>query len=98
MPIYEYEALSPCAALPACAGRLEVFARMSDAELTHCPACGVAIQRVLSASQMAVSSAHLLKEKNVTKSGFTQYRRAGGGVYEKTAGNGPKFISGDDAK
>ncbi len=98
MPIYEYVALEACAGTPACNGELEVFARMSEADLTHCPTCGVAIQRVLSASAMAMSSAHLLKEKNVAKGGFTQYRKAGGGLYEKTAGKGPRFISGDEPK
>ena len=98
MPIYEYIALEACAATPACSGQLEIFARMSDTDLTHCPSCGVPIQRVLSASAMAVSSAHLLKEKNVAKGGFTQYRKAGGGLYEKTAGKGPRFISGDEPK
>ena len=43
----------------------------------------------------AMGNAHTLKESNVEKHGFTQYRRAGNGVYEKTAGKGPKFISGD---
>jgi len=42
-----------------------------------------------------MGTAHMLKESNVAKNGFTQYRRAGNGVYEKTAGKGPKFISGN---
>ena len=40
-----------------------------------------------------MGGSHLLKEGNLAKKGFTQYRRAGGGVYEKTAGKGPDFIS-----
>ena len=42
-----------------------------------------------------MGNTHVLKESNVAKQGFTQYRRAGNGVYEKTAGKGPKYISGD---
>lgn len=34
-----------------------------------------------------------LDEKNIEKHGFTQYKRAGKGVYEKTAGKGPDVIS-----
>lgn len=69
--------------------------KLADAALTRCPACGAPIERVISAPSVAMGGAHLLKESNVAKNGFTQYRRAGNGVYEKTAGKGPKFISGD---
>jgi predicted nucleic acid-binding Zn ribbon protein len=68
---------------------------MSEAPLAQCPKCGNAVRRVLSAPSVISGQAHLLKESNAAKNGFTQYRRAGGGVYEKTAGKGPKFISGD---
>ncbi len=95
MPIYEYLALEVCKAESPCSGLLEVFARMSDEPLERCPTCGVLIQLQISASNSAIGGKHLLQEKNVAKNGFTQYRRAGGGVYEKTAGDGPKFISGD---
>jgi hypothetical protein len=49
--------------------------------------------RVISAPSVAVGGAHLLKESHAEKHGFTQYRRAGKGVYEKTMGKGPKYIS-----
>jgi hypothetical protein len=49
---------------------------------------------VISAPAIAMGNAHTLKERHAEKHGFTQYRRAGGGVYEKTAGKGPKYISG----
>ena len=45
---------------------------------------------------MIGGQAHLQKESHFSKRGFTQYKKAGGGVYEKTAGDGPQFISGDD--
>jgi hypothetical protein len=32
---------------------------------------------------------------NLEKHGFTQYRKAGGGYYEKTAGEGPRVIKRD---
>ncbi|WP_440225826.1 hypothetical protein ACQQ2N_18770 [Dokdonella sp. MW10] len=42
-----------------------------------------------------MGGAHRLKEGHVAKHGYTQYRRAGKGVYEKTAGKGPDIITGD---
>jgi putative FmdB family regulatory protein len=93
MPIYEYAAVDQSCAY--CAAHFDVRQKLSDAELTVCPQCGATVKRVLSAPNVAIGSAHVLKESNVAKKGFTQYRRAGKGVYEKTAGDGPKFISGD---
>lgn len=93
MPIYEYAAVDKGCA--HCEGHFDVRQKLSDAELAVCPQCGAAVRRVLSAPNVAIGNAHVLKESNVTKQGFTQYRRAGKGVYEKTAGKGPKYISGD---
>lgn len=92
MPIYEYQSADGCA---LCVDRFEVFAKLSDPELTHCPSCGAAVRRAISAPSVIGGQAHLLKEKNFAKQGFTQYRKADNGVYEKTAGNGPAFIRGD---
>ncbi len=39
---------------------------------------------------VATGGAHVLKEDHFSKRGFTQYKRAGNGVYEKTAGKGPQ--------
>ena len=93
MPIYEYAAVDKGCA--HCEAHFDVRQKLSDAELTVCPQCGAPVKRVLSAPNVAIGNAHVLKEGNVAKKGFTQYRRAGKGVYEKTAGDGPKYISGD---
>jgi putative FmdB family regulatory protein len=93
MPIYEYAAITK--GCPHCEAHFDLRQKMSDAELTVCPQCGAPVRRVLSAPNVAMGNAHTLKESNVAKGGFTQYRRAGNGVYEKTVGKGPKFISGD---
>lgn len=93
MPIYEYTAVDKGCA--HCQARFDVRQKLDDAELTACPRCGAPVKRVLSAPNVAVGNAHVLKEGNVAAKGFTQYRRAGKGVYEKTAGKGPKYISGD---
>jgi len=93
MPIYEYAATEKGCA--HCEGHFDLRQKLAETELTQCPQCGAPIRRVISAPAFAIGSAHTLKESHVAKHGFTQYRRAGGGVYEKTAGKGPKFIGGD---
>ena len=93
MPIYEYAATAT--GCPHCEAHFDVLQKLADAALTQCPQCGAAVVRVIGMASVAMGSAHTLKESNVAKKGFTQYRRAGNGVYEKTAGKGPKYISGD---
>jgi putative FmdB family regulatory protein len=94
MPIYEYAPLAAPGCALCCYG-FERLERLADPPLTHCTACGGAVQRVLSAVPMASGQAHVLREDHVAKHGFTQYRRVGKGKYEKTAGKGPDTISGD---
>lgn len=96
MPIYEYTAADQGHNCPHCASRFEIFARISDPELTYCPQCGAPVKRLISVASVIGGQAHLLKESHFSKRGFTQYKKAGGGVYEKTAGDGPQYISGDE--
>lgn len=96
MPIYEYTATDPQQSCEQCAGCFEILARISDPELLACPKCGAAVKRVISAASVIGGSSHVLKESHFSKHGFTQYKKAGGGVYEKTAGDGPRFISGKE--
>lgn len=96
MPIYEYTAASPEQGCPHCQASFEVFARISDADLTQCPQCGAPLKRLISVASVVSGSAHVHNEAYFSKRGFTQYKKAGGGVYEKTAGDGPQFISGND--
>jgi putative FmdB family regulatory protein len=91
MPIYEYAAVAN--GCPHCAAHFDVLQKLRDAPVTHCPQCGAPVTRIISAPSVASGGAHLLKESHTAKHGFTQYRRAGKGVYEKTAGKGPKYIS-----
>ena len=93
MPIYEYAAIDK--GCDHCEAHFDVRQKLAEAQLAVCPKCGAPVHRVMSAPNVAVGGAHLIKESHVEKHGFTQYRRAGGGVYEKTAGKGPKYISGD---
>lgn len=93
MPIYQYIADEPGCSV--CAEGFERLQRLSDDALIHCPQCGSAVHRVIGAPAVVTGGAHLMRESHIEKHGFTQYRRAGKGVYEKTAGKGPAFISGD---
>ncbi len=93
MPLYEYAAVAKGCAY--CEAHFDLRQKLDEPELTACPQCGALVQRVLGAPGVAIGNKHVLKESNVEKKGFTQYRRAGKGVYEKTVGKGPKYISGD---
>jgi putative FmdB family regulatory protein len=93
MPIYEYQASSE-RQCDYCAKGFESLRRSSDPELTQCPRCHAPVRRKLSAPHLANSSTSLAPS-NLEKHGFTQYRKSGKGVYEKTAGKGPDVISDD---
>ena len=93
MPIYQYVAAAP--ACNACRNGIEILQRLADPPLECCPECGAPVHRVISAPQVVSGQAHRSSESHVGKHGFTQYRRAGKGVYEKTVGKGPDFISGE---
>lgn len=90
MPIYEYRCdHAGCAARDQ---RYDKLQRLDDEANASCPVCGHAGTRVLSAPTIASGGAHRLKEKHFSERGFTQYKRLEKGVYEKTAGKGPKII------
>jgi putative FmdB family regulatory protein len=94
MPFYEYTSINDndCA---YCRDRFTVLQRISDETLTVCAICGGPVKRVISPPHVVSGQAHKLKESNIEKSGFTQYKKIGKGVYEKTAGKGPGVISAD---
>ena len=100
MPIYEYRATDQDHACFYCYSGFETLQKIADDALTVCPECGNTIQRVISPPnlQSKTLSSDVLNPNHFAKRGFTQYKKAGGGVYEKTAGDGPRFISGDDKK
>ncbi len=93
MPIYTYRCTDT--GCPRCEPGFDILQKLSDAELQTCPDCGAAVRKQLSAPSLAIGGAHLLSEKRIGDKGFTQYRKIGKGVYEKTAGKGPNIIQGD---
>jgi len=93
MPIYEYAAVTKGCAF--CTNHFEQMEKVTSSPLTHCPQCAAEVKRIISSPSVISGQAHLQKESHLEKHGFTQYRRAGKGIYEKTAGKGPQFISDD---
>ena len=93
MPIFEYEA-SSSSHCDYCAEGFEKLQKGSDPEITQCPRCGAPVRRRLSAPNIG-GTGPSLDPSNLEQHGFTQYRKSGKGVYEKTAGKGPDVISDD---
>lgn len=93
MPIYEYQPLAGHCSV--CGSGFELLRKLSDPPLVQCPRCGQAVRQRISAPSVVAGQSHRLSESHIEKHGFTQYRRAGGGVYEKTVGKGPDYISAD---
>lgn len=91
MPIYEYAAIA-CGCVH-CQAHFDVLQKLTESPLTHCPNCGAAVRRLISVPNVATGNSGLLKEAHAEKHGFTQYRRAGKGMYEKAYGKGPRYIS-----
>ncbi len=93
MPIYEYQPSSGkhC---DYCIDGFELLRKISDVNLEQCPQCHAPVVRKISAPNIGGSGPSLDSE-NIGKHGFTQYKRAGKGVYEKTAGKGPSVITDD---
>ena len=93
MPTYEYRC-SGDSHCELCAEGFDVVQKISDPRLEHCPQCEAPIRRLISA--VAINKpGPALDRSQLEKHGFTQYKRAGKGVYEKTAGKGPDVIKGD---
>lgn len=84
MPLYDYAPVS--GHCERCNGRFEVMQRIAEAKLTHCPTCQQPCERLISA--VALGGKYAVTPGKVKQAGMTQYRKAGDGVYERTAGSG----------
>ena len=93
MPIYEYKPNHE-KGCNYCSEGFELIRKISELTLLVCPQCGVAVERIISVPNLAKSGPSL-NPANLEKHGFTQYRKSGKGVYEKTAGKGPSVLSDD---
>ncbi|MHB8668572.1 MAG: FmdB family zinc ribbon protein [Burkholderiales bacterium] len=89
MPIYEYAPTS--GHCDQCGGRFEVMQRVADAKLAACPTCGQPCTRRISA--VALGGTYSVSDDKIKNSGLTKYKKAGDGIYERTAGTGgPEVI------
>lgn len=89
MPIYEYAPVS--GHCERCKGVFEVMQRLTDAKLATCPTCGQPCARRISA--VALGGTYSVSDDKIKNSGLTKYKKAGDGVYERTAGTGgPEVI------
>ncbi|MEW4489769.1 zinc ribbon domain-containing protein [Thalassoglobus sp. JC818] len=98
MPTYVYEVVNP----DGSGGEtFELIQPISAAPLETHPESGLPVRRVIQppfiGGQWSESAMHKSTNDNkkLEKLGFTKYVKAGDGVYEKTAGKGPRTISGD---
>ncbi|KAB2901719.1 MAG: hypothetical protein F9K31_01035 [Dokdonella sp.] len=94
MSLHEYHPVHGTGCALCCYG-FERLHKAGEAPLTHCPACGTSLRRVLAAPALIDSAAQHLAPAHLARHGFSQYRRLERGRYEKIAGDGPDQL-GDD--
>lgn len=93
MPIYEYQAAGQdCCDF--CEVSFDIMQKMSDEPLKLCPECHNPVKRKISRPNLA-RPAPSLSADNIEKHGLTQFKKVEKGVYEKTAGKGPDYITAD---
>lgn len=90
MPLYDYAPVSgDC---DQCKGRFEVVQRLAEPKLTTCPTCSKPVERLISAA--AIGGKYAITPGKIKDLGMTQYKKAGDGIYERTAGTGgPQLIN-----
>lgn len=91
MPIYEYEPNDRDCLM--CEGRIEILQGIDEEALKFCPHCGLDVCRVISRASIKVE--RQVSPEAAAKKGFSTYRRAGKGTWEKIAGPGEGKATGD---
>jgi len=91
MPVYEYEPVDPDCLM--CNGRVDVIQSLADEPLKYCPHCGMDVKRVISQVTVKLAGEAPKMDKAGSK-GFTTYKRAEKGVWERIDGVGPDAIVG----
>ena len=89
MPLYDYAPRS--GKCKQCKGRFEVMQRLAEPKLKRCPSCSKPVERLI--SKVALGGKYSVSDSKVKQLGLTKYKKAGDGVYERTAGSGgPEVI------
>ena len=91
MPLYVYQVIEA----DGSEGEIfEIMQKMSEPALEKHPENGKPVQRIFAAPNTVTKySADKLSDANLGRLGFTKYKKAGDGHYEKTAGSGPDTIN-----
>lgn len=76
-----------------CEGRVEVLQPIDEPALDYCPHCGLDVRRVISRASIKVARG--VSPEAAAKKGFSTYRRAGKGTWEKVAGPGEGATQGE---
>jgi len=97
MPLYVYAVIQ---ADGSDGETFEILQELDDAVLTHHPESGQPVRRLIGMPNTPrrwtdSQAKSTLSPANLDRLGFAQYKKAGDGKYEKTAGGGPDVISAD---
>jgi putative FmdB family regulatory protein len=90
VPIYEYELNDDEPECHICAGRFEVLQEINEEPIAHCPGCGLPCHRVVSRASFKLKRTG--DAQKAADKGFTTWRRAKQGEWEKVAGPGVDAI------
>jgi|GEM_PF-201057 putative FmdB family regulatory protein len=90
VPVYEYEPKNHDCLM--CEGKFEVIQGVQDEPLALCPWCGLDVRRVI--SKAAIKIAGTAPDDKSARKGFTTFRKAEKGVWEKVGGEGPDVLVG----
>lgn len=95
MPIYEYEPKDDRECL-ICDGRIGVLQSVDEPALEYCPTCGLEVIRVIGQVQIKIDKSANFDQ--AAKRGFTTYRKAESGTWEKIAGEGADLLQRDSGE
>lgn len=95
MPVYEYRVIEG-EGCPKCSQTFQWLQALSEEPLALCPDCGSPVSRVVSRVSFRVGL-DVSPDKAAAK-GFTTFKKAGRGTWEKVAGPGVDVIQGSEAE
>lgn len=93
MPIYEYSA-SESEGCPHCQDKFQWLQPFSQDLLTECPECGGPVQRIV--SRVTFKVGQNVSAEKAAQHGFSTFKKAGKGTWEKLAGPGVDVIQGSE--
>ena len=90
MPVYEYEPVDHDCLM--CPNRVAVIQSASEEPLKYCPDCGLDVRKVISEAAFKMDRSDKLERAGAR--GFTTWKRAQEGTWEKVSGPGVDVIQG----